>query len=280
MRAEALVDLKGVAKKQQGRKQRLQAVSGGRGFVEDDGVASGSRVKKVVITLLVLLTVGLSAVMIRGTAQSAFAIEHVKIKGAFHNEQAHQIQTALAPYLNGDLLTVDLAAARDALLRLGWLNQATLRRQWPNEVMVSVSEHVPVAYWNQGLLLSDQGQAFAQAYALESDDLPQLLGPTGREQDVLNKYRALQQLLQTQSMHVQQLKLDQRNTWTLQANNEILFRLGSKDIEDRLQRFLQVLSSEAGLELKNIKGVDLRHSNGFAISWKSQQPSSQGKRST
>ena len=281
MRAEALIDLKDIAKRDEVRKQkRLQAVSASKS--ENDDVGKISNLKRLKLAGGALLGMALIAgvMFLFDLITNVFAIEQVSIKGAFHDEQAHQIRTVLLPHLHRDLLTVDLENARSALLDLAWLKRAKLWREWPNKVLVEVEEYVPVAYWNDGELMSHEGQAFKQTHAIELTKLPSLRGPAGREKEVLKQYKIIQNLLQMNDMSIKDLTLDQRNTWSLRTADDIYIRLGRDNVENRMRRFLTVLTSQANLNSKNIKDVDLRHSNGFAVSMKKIQPAQQGKRST
>ena len=168
--------------------------------------------------------------------------------------------------MSRDLLTVNLGAARNALFGLAWVQQAQLQRQWPNQVIVQIKEHNPVARWNDAALLNTEGRVFKQSYALGQLQLPLLYGPEGREYEVLQQYQKIKYLLRVSNFKIASLHLDERNTWFMQSQNGTEFRLGSKDIESRLRRALAVLIKDIGPDVGALKSIDLRHSNGFAVS--------------
>lgn len=269
MRAEAILDLKQPAKQTKTRKRAsLQAVPSPKIQDELDSCTEHRQNKSVLglAVLLVLVAAGLFFSI--NSLRSIFMIEHVQIRGQFQNEQAHQVQSVLSPYLSRDLLTVSLAAARNALFELAWVQQAQLQRQWPNQVIVQIKEHSPVARWNDVALLNTEGQVFKQSYALRQLELPQLYGPDGREYEVLQQYQKIKTLLQASNFRITSLHLDERNSWSMQSQNGTEFRLGVKDIESRLHRVLAVLVNNIGSDAGALKSIDLRHSNGFAVSWK------------
>jgi cell division protein FtsQ len=49
----------------------------------------------------------------------------------------------------------------------------------------------------------------------------------------------------------------------------ITINLGKEKIEARLQRFLSVLPRHLKSRIADVRAIDLRYSNGFAVSWKS-----------
>jgi cell division septal protein FtsQ len=199
---------------------------------------------------------------------ASFSVQHVTIQGEFHNRQAHEIETALMPFVRGDFFTVDLQGGREALEELPWVRYAGLRRQWPNRVIVSIQEQVPVARWGQNALLNDAGQVFQHDYVGDTSHLPLLTGPEARETDVLAQYRMLEQQLKDGGLSIAALFLSERNTWKLRTGDGIDIELGGEQIEARLRRLLSVWSGRLRERVDRIASIDLRYSNGFAVGWK------------
>lgn len=200
---------------------------------------------------------------------ASFSVQHVTIRGEFHNRQAHEIETALMPFVRGDFFTVDLQGGREALESLPWVRYAGLRRQWPNRVIVSIQEQIPVARWGQNALLNDAGQVFQHDYVGNTSHLPLLTGPKARATDVLEQYRTLEQQLKDGGLSIAALSLSERNTWKLRTVEGIDVELGGEQIEARLQRLLLVWSGHLRERVDRIAGIDLRYSNGFVVGWKS-----------
>ena len=47
-------------------------------------------------------------------------------------------------------------------------------------------------------------------------------------------------------------------------------RLGRRDVDDRIDRFIHTASQVISHRLNEIAYVDMRYSNGFAIGWRNQ----------
>lgn len=199
---------------------------------------------------------------------ASFSVQHVTIQGEFHNRQAHEIEMTLMPYVRGDFFTVDLQGGRAALMELPWVRHAGLRRQWPNRVIVSIQEQVPVARWGQDALLNDAGRIFQHDYIGDTAHLPLLAGPGTRAADVLTQYLVLEKQLRGSGLSIAALSLSERSTWKLRTAEGVDIELGGEQIESRLQRLLSVWPGRLKDRRDSIASIDLRYSNGFAVGWK------------
>lgn len=275
MRAEALLDLKDISKREKNvRRRNLQAVTI-EAPVEVRDKLKGRVHKLMAVMISLVLVVVTGAVLIKYYAAS-FAIEHVVIEGEFHNEQAQAIEQSLKPYMVGDLFTVDLLFAHKSLMSLPWIEDVRLQRSWPNKVIVRIQEQVPVGRWNIDALVNAKGEIFSTAYGVDRDSLPMLKGPESKTVEVLNWLTEFQKLLAEYHLDIKELAVDERNSWTLTTQNKVTIRLGRQHIESRLKRFLLIMQADLKTDWSRIETVDLRHSNGFAVSWLSEQDDRQG----
>lgn len=216
---------------------------------------------------LVLMTAAPAAWLVKRYAQS-FAVQSVTIEGEFHNEQAHEIELALLPYVKGDFFTADLANARAALLELSWIREVSLKRRWPNRIIVKIEEQVPVAIWNETLFINDAAGIFKHRYIERAQVLPRLSGPEGTAWEVLAQFTLWSDWLRQAGLHLAGVKLDERRGWTLATGEGIALNLGKEKVEARLQRFLRAFSRHLKPRMTEVRAVDLRYSNGFAVNWK------------
>jgi cell division protein FtsQ len=198
-------------------------------------------------------------------------IEHVRIEGAFAHLSQQDIRQQLAPVLQQGYFSIDLDDVRQALLSLPWVQDASIRRQWPSGLSIQIEEKHAVAYWGRKELLSDRGELFAPAVLDASLALPRLQGPDGRHQKVWHVLVYLQQQLAAIDMQVVRLTLDQRRSWSMKMSNGIEVHLGRKQTERRLQRFVSVFAMRNAPDLSGVEYVDLRYPNGFAMHYNKKE---------
>lgn len=68
-------------------------------------------------------------------------------------------------------------------------------------------------------------------------------------------------------MTLSSLRMDDRGavSFTLGTGQEV--RVGREEIDTRLDRFFDVVAPALDAELPQVKYVDLRYANGFAVGW-------------
>jgi len=200
-------------------------------------------------------------------AKERWPIRWLELNGSFHRVSADQLRGSLAPLVRSSFFTIDLQGLHDAALRNAWLASARVQKRWPDTVVVTIEEYVPVAHWNSGHLISTQGEVFAAPEADEIQGLPWLSGPDERLGQVLENWVKFNLMLDIRGLEIDQLKLDERGAWTMRLNKGTSLSLGREHAEERLQRLMsswETLIYERGLPPQN---VDLRYTNGFAVLW-------------
>ncbi len=101
-------------------------------------------------------------------------------------------------------------------------------------------------------------------------NLPMLYGPEGSENEVLQGYRDMGQVLAKDKFTLKVAAMTARRSWQLTLNNDIKLNLGRGDTMKRLQRFMElypVLQQQAQTDGKRISYVDLRYDSGAAVGW-------------
>jgi cell division protein FtsQ len=104
------------------------------------------------------------------------------------------VRGTAVPRIKGNFFTANLDAVRLAFESVPWVRRAAVRREWPNTLIVSVEEHVPLGTWGEdGRLVSVRGDVFTAnlAEAEEDGDLPEFAGPGGSEKEVVARFRDL-----------------------------------------------------------------------------------------
>lgn len=176
----------------------------------------------------------------------------------------------------------DVDSIQQEILRLPWIKQVSVRKQWPDRLIVNIVEFKPKFYWNEIFLLDDDGNLFNVPDEQIQENLPRLFGPIGKEKIILDNYRQLEAIANQLSKKDYQIYIDtaladERNAWQLLlkpcfkgvcANNkDIKVTLGREYIGDRFKRFVRFFKNiQADLPRnERISEVDLRYDNGIAV---------------
>lgn len=244
--------------------------------------------KKIVKTFSVLL--GAVAVVYGGLlikdieVPTVLPVSDIRVNGELFFIDRAKIEATVKNNISGDYFTVDLNRVREILLQEAWVENVSLRRQWPASLSVFVDEQVPVAYWNDDGYINDRGDVFKPADMNKNLNLPKLNGPEGQHNVVWKFMNVLYKETALLNYEVVRLDLDDRRAWRMVISsnsvsdkspdnsaiekNYIDVKLGRFDTEKRMQRFISILpalSIEKEFVENKIKAIDMRYPNGFAV---------------
>lgn len=232
-------------------------------------------------------------------------VTDVEVSGELNFLDRKQLESIVKDNVTGGYFTVDLTSIHEKLAQQPWVNDVSLRRKWPASLYVTVSEHEPVAYWNDDGYINESGEVFKPGKIDKGLALPKLSGPDGRHNNVWKFMNVLYQEMALLEYEVVRLDLDERRAWQLviTANERenlqqdlqkdlkqeastidmglINVKLGRFETEKRLRRFVRILPALTGADgrlrdLQNedatgghegngIKVIDMRYPNGFAV---------------
>jgi cell division protein FtsQ len=208
--------------------------------------------------------------------QPMFELRVVKVQGA--NEaplryvDAATVRSAALPRIRGNFFTADLSAVRTAFEMVPWVQRASVRREWPNKLVVSVDEYQVLGAWGEhdGRLLSVDGYLFtANLDEAEAEGrLPQLQGPDGSAHEVAERLADLRHWLAPLKLAPRELQLSKRYAWTARLNNGITLKLGRIQEREtfrlRVERFVNAYPRLAAQLSGRIESIDMRYPNGLA----------------
>jgi cell division protein FtsQ len=194
----------------------------------------------------------------------------ISIDGSFQRVSPGQIEKAVAPFANQGFMSADLADIQRAVETLPWVDHARIARRWPNSLRVTVIEQTAAARWGESGLLNTRGELFVRTATHVPPELPHLSGPEGSESQVAKRYLSAQGRMLEAGMRIAALRLDERGAWEMDLDSGVTVRLGRRDVDERVERFIHTASQVIAHRLTEISYVDMRYSNGFAIGWRNQ----------
>jgi cell division protein FtsQ len=205
-----------------------------------------------------------------------FTLKMIHIEGAQQEELRHvspsTVRHTAVPRIKGNFFTANLDAVRQAFEAVPWVRRATVRREWPNKLIVAIEEHVPLGTWgDDGRLLSAKGDVFTAnlAEAEEDGELPEFAGPDGSEKEVVARYRELHDWFASVSLAPESVQLSSRYAWTVKLNNGVTVELGREQsrttLKDRVDRLIGIYPQLVTRLQDRTESVDMRYPNGLAL---------------
>jgi len=225
-----------------------------------------------------------------------FPFKKVELVNSLKNQESSELQQIAAKALNGGFFSLDVDAFRAELLTtLPWVKSVSVRKIWPDKLLVEISEYKPIVRWhsvgalikaeNRYQLLSQDGVIFepmlTAAQKVKFDKMALFSGPIMAVKKVLEKCLIMNESVKLLGLEIKQCGMNKRRTWALSLKPKSLLatdlnkkntiamniKLGKENIMQQLERFVQVFSGKLKQYLSSVEYADLRYSNGFSIKW-------------
>ncbi len=214
--------------------------------------------------------------------QSMFDLRVVQVRaadgGPLRYVDAATVRSAALPRIRGNFFSVNLNAARQAFETVPWVQHASVRREWPDKLIVQVDEYQALGTWGEqeGRLISVDGILFTANLdeAEEDGKLPVLDGPDNSAREVAQRLADLREWLAPVKLAPRSLLLSKRYAWTAKLDNGIVLNLGRaherEQLKARVDRFVSVYPQLAAALPGRIESVDMRYPNGLALKRRAQ----------
>ena len=224
------------------------------------------------VALSVSLAAGLGWIGQWLVRNPAWSVSTLVVRGETAHQNELTLRRALRNALNTSFLSVDLNQVRQLVQDVPWVRQATVRRDFPNRVAITLQEHHAVAWWGEAKgthLLNSYGEIFeASADENDTQHWPVLQGPEERAPEILTAYMALRDALSSAHMEVRVFSLSAHGNWQAQLNGNTELALGREAPQDWLPRVHQMTQTLTALRQRYdqaLERIDLRYPNGYAV---------------
>lgn len=112
-----------------------------------------------------------------------FTVDKIDVVGEGRIREG-EVRAALGVRSGDYLFDIDMRAAQKRVQSLSWIDDAVVRRLWPDSVVVYIIERQPVALWQhnaQVSVIDDNGAVIEAALAENFADLPFIVGANAAE---------------------------------------------------------------------------------------------------
>ncbi|PID34262.1 MAG: cell division protein FtsQ [Thiotrichales bacterium] len=195
-------------------------------------------------------------------------IQTVEWKGDLNYLTQDDLDALIRPYTATNLYLLDADALERALEAQPWIRSVSLNKVWPEQLVINLEEQFPVAFWGQKHLLNEFGEVFEGELPAKAEIFPTIFSPTGNGREMAERYVKLKKMLDGLGLEIVELTEDESGSWRLKFRQGQEIILGRKEQEKRVQRFRVGYTQELQAKFEDVRRVDLRYTNGFAVEWK------------
>ena len=216
------------------------------------------------ITLLIYFLIFSSSIFLiwQMLSRADLPINEIMIKGQYDSIDNEQIDLIANKYLIGNFFTVNLKSTQNAFKKLPWIRDVSVRRKWPDKLLITIEEHNVLARWGNLGLVNNYGEVFNAAF---QDDLPVFNGDEKFVMDITKKYYKINKILSKELIQVGTISLSNRLSWEIVTDNQLKIILGQDNVLEKLSLFIAHYQDVLYKVKKRIEYVDLRYKDGFSV---------------
>ena len=202
------------------------------------------------------------------TKPNNFPIRQVKIISSYEHIDQKLLQNITTSYIDNGFFYLNVIGMKQQLLKLPWVYVVSIRRKWPDTVIVNVVEQQAVLQWGADALVNHEGKVFTPPISTFPKGLPIIFGPVERELEIFTLYKKAAQYLEPLDLSIKQLSFNPQHYWEILLNVDTVVYLKENDPLNQLE-FLIDLYRRITIDHKYPpKSIDLRYNNdGLAVSW-------------
>ena len=198
-----------------------------------------------------------------------FQISDIRLGQKSLNVNEAEIFKIAEKYLkNKSFFNINLDYLKNSIEKVAWVKNAYIRRSYPNEVIIFIEEYTPVAVWNNDYYISENGYIFS-ANKIEKK-LPKISSYSNRNIIIFEYFSLISDGIRKNKLNdkVLLIKENEIRSLTVLLESNIAIKFGSKNIKERIGIFFKAYKTLKTSDLKKIRYIDMRYSNGFSIGWK------------
>ena len=203
-----------------------------------------------------------------------YPIRRVGVEGVQDERRQAEVRMVLSGLVaDENFFSVPLAEVFRTTRSLEWVEDVQVRRAWPDELILTIQERVPVAVWNDDLLVSTSAEPFRALKQYSVDGLPRLSGPQDQLAEVMDYYHSMSKVLAPAGLQIRRLTVDARLTARLELDGDLMLVVDRQQYARKLRRFVRMYEGVLAADERGLARVDLRYADGMAVQWREASPS-------
>lgn len=226
------------------------------------------------VSLIVIGAVGVSTYYGRQAFQQFLSnpITNVVVEGEFRYINSEVIEDIINNHIKGSFIREQLNEMQKHIKQNPWISDVTLRRQWPDKLLVKVIEQQAIARWGVIGFVNNSGELVKVDNNELINDLPILRGAEEQAMEIMKQYQVLSQAIAPYGLSMVELEKTHLGAWALILDNGWQLLLGRNDAVKKVQGLMRMLVNNTIERQDEISVIDMRYEQGLAIQWVEVEP--------
>ncbi len=189
-----------------------------------------------------------------------YPIEEVEITSTASNYDTEKINDIIASIQGQDLLSLDLSDIKRIIRSDDWIRDVEIKKSFPDTLEIIIIPQQPFAIYNSKIMMMDGTVIEAPSLPM---DLPIIIDHTNDSQSSMNTVILTGKLLQKIGLDIKKVEIHDSLIKVFTSTNMLIS--DRVNYEVNLNRLVITFHDLKKLFKREIKSIDMRYSNGFAI---------------
>tara|TARA_A100001035_G_scaffold265920_1_gene248506 strand:+ start:315 stop:911 length:597 start_codon:yes stop_codon:yes gene_type:complete len=189
-----------------------------------------------------------------------YPIEEVEITSTTSNYDTEKINDIVVSIHGQDLLSLDLSDIKRTIRSDDWIRDVKIKKSFPDTLEIIIIPQQPYAIYNSKIMTIDGTVIGASSMQL---DLPIIIDHTNDSQSSMNTMILTGKLLKKIDLDIKKIEIHDSVIKVFTSANILIS--DRVNYENNLNRLVVTFHDLQKLFKREIKSIDMRYSNGFAI---------------
>ena len=189
-----------------------------------------------------------------------YPIDEVEITSTTSNYDTEKINDIVASIHGQDLLSLDLSDIKRNIRSDDWIRDVKIKKSFPDTLEIIIIPQQPYAIYNSKIMTIDGTVIGASSMQL---DLPIIIDHTNDSQSSMNTMILTGKLLKKIDLDIKKIEIHDSVIKVFTSANILIS--DRVNYENNLNRLVVTFHDLQKLFKREIKSIDMRYSNGFAI---------------
>ena len=189
-----------------------------------------------------------------------YPIEEVEITSTTSNYDTEKINDIVVSIHGQDLLSLDLSDVKRNIRSDDWIRDVKIKKSFPDTLEIIIIPQQPYAIYNSKIMTIDGTVIGASSMQL---DLPIIIDHTNDSQSSMNTMILTSKLLKKIDLDIKKIEIHDSIIKVFTSANILIS--DRVNYENNLNRLVVTFHDLQKLFKREIKSIDMRYSNGFAI---------------
>ena len=189
-----------------------------------------------------------------------YPIEEIEITSTNSNHNTEKINEIVASIKGQDLLSLDLSDIKRSIRSDDWIRDVEIKKSFPDTLEIIIIPQQPFAIYNSKIMMIDGTVIKASSLPL---DLPIIIDHTNDSLSSMNTMILTSKQLQKIGLDIKKVEIHDSLIKVFTSTNTLIS--DRVNYEVNLNRLIITFQDLKKLFKREIKSIDMRYSNGFAI---------------